>query len=164
MIALKNVLVPTDFGEAAASALNYGRDLARQYGAALHVLYVADDVNARYALDSAPMFLPDVQKEIEEDAKKRAASLLSDEDRAQLKARVAVCTSVSPAAVIVDYARTHAIDLIVMGTHGRLAMSHLLLGSIAEKVVRSAPCPVLTVRHPEREFIVPDALATVARV
>lgn len=164
MIALKNILVPTDFGEAAASALDYGRDLARQYSAALHLLFVADDINVRYVLDSTPMFLPDVQKEIEDEAKTRVEALLTDEDRKQLKARAAVYTSVSPAAVIVDYARAQAIDLIVMGTHGRLAMSHLLLGSIAEKVVRTAPCPVLTVRHPEREFIVPDALVAIAKV
>ena len=56
----------------------------------------------------------------------------------------------------------HTIDLIVMGTHGRGAIAQLLVGSVAEKVVRTAPCPVLTVRHPEREFVVPDAADTTA--
>ena len=49
------------------------------------------------------------------------------------------------------------IDLIVMGTHGRSGMERLLVGSVAERVIRTAPCPVLTVRHPEHEFIVPDS-------
>ena len=59
--------------------------------------------------------------------------------------------------------QTHAIDLTVIGTHGRGAMAHLLMGSVAERVVRLSLCPVLTVRFPERDFIVPDALAAIAR-
>ena len=66
------------------------------------------------------------------------------------------------ASTIVEYARNHGVNLIVMGTHGRGAVAHLLLGSVAERVVRLAPCPVLTVRHPEHEFVQPDTLATVA--
>ena len=62
-----------------------------------------------------------------------------------------------------QYATEHGIDLIVMGTHGRKALGHLLVGSVAERVVRAAPCPVLTVRHPEHEFLVPDALVAVAK-
>ena len=71
-------------------------------------------------------------------------------------------TSDNPAEEIVKYAKAHAIDLIVMGTHGRGALAQLLVGSVAERVVRTAPCPVLTVRHPEHEFIVPDAGETTA--
>ena len=59
---------------------------------------------------------------------------------------------------IVEYARSESIDLIVMGTHGRGALRHLLMGSVAERVVRWAPCPVLTVRAHERDFVQPDAL------
>ena len=56
---------------------------------------------------------------------------------------------------ILRYAKEQQIDLIVMGTHGRGAVSHLLIGSVAENVVRKAPCPVLTIRHPEHDFIMP---------
>lgn len=148
MIALKNILVPTDFGEPAAAALEYGRDIARQYGASLHLLFVADDITLRYALDSPPMFLPDMQREIEADGRQRVERLLSLEDREQLRAQVVVFTSMSTATTIVDYARAQQIDLIVMGTHGRGGVSRLLMGSVAERVVRTAPCPVLTVHHP----------------
>ena len=72
-------------------------------------------------------------------------------------------TSSRAAETIVQYARDHAVDLIVMGTHGRRALAHVLMGSVAERVVRMAPCPVLTVRHPEREFVAPDALVAVAK-
>jgi nucleotide-binding universal stress UspA family protein len=71
--------------------------------------------------------------------------------------------SPSPASAIVDYANGHGIDLIVLGTHGRGAVAHMLLGSVAERVARTATCPVLVVRHPEREFIRPDVLASAAQ-
>jgi nucleotide-binding universal stress UspA family protein len=67
----------------------------------------------------------------------------------------------TPALAIVTYAKDANLDLIVMGTHGRGGMAHVLMGSVAEKVVRTAPCPVLTVRHPEHEFVLPDALQVV---
>jgi len=63
----------------------------------------------------------------------------------------------------VDYATKERIDLIVTGTHGRGAVAHLLMGSVAERIVRTAPCPVLTVRRPEHEFVVPDTLVAVAK-
>ena len=72
-------------------------------------------------------------------------------------------TSNAPAAAIVDYAKDKRIDLIVAGTHGRGGVARLLLGSVTERVVRTAPCPVLTVRHPEHEFVIPDALVAVAK-
>jgi len=62
---------------------------------------------------------------------------------------------IRPPQAIVDYAKSANIGLIVMGTHGRGAVVQLLVGSVAERVVRTAPCPVLTVRHPEREFVAP---------
>jgi universal stress protein A len=162
MVVLKNVLVATDFDEPAATALAYGKDLARQYDATLHVLHVVDDVTARYATE-IPMFTADEQAEIEKSARARVDALLTSEDRKQLNARGIVRSSLSPALAICDYAKANRIDLIIMGTHGRGAMAHFLMGSVAERVVRTAPCPVLTVRRPEREFIMPDALTTVTQ-
>jgi nucleotide-binding universal stress UspA family protein len=87
----------------------------------------------------------------------RLGQRITDDDRATLQAKAVLETSDNPAEEIVRYAQAHSIDLIVMGTHGRSAVAHLLMGSVAERVVRTAPCPVLTVRHPEREFVIPDA-------
>jgi nucleotide-binding universal stress UspA family protein len=158
MIRIKNVLVATDFSEPSTAALDYGRELARTYEATLHVLHVTEDLRWRFAADATPAFPADAQEEIEASARARTNALLTDEDRAQLHARAAVQTAVSPAESIVEYAKTQAADVIVIGTHGRSGFSRVLMGSVAERVVRLAPCPVLTVRHPEHEFIAPDAL------
>jgi nucleotide-binding universal stress UspA family protein len=163
MIALKNILVATDFGEAADAALDYGRDFARTFGANLHVLHVVDNVLMR--VGGAEAFLgvyPDVQRDVDEAARRQLDQRISDEDRRVLGAKPVTITSNATAAAIAGYAADDKIDLIIMGTHGRGAVAHLLLGSVAEKVVRMAPCPVLTVRQPEREFLRPDALQLVA--
>jgi nucleotide-binding universal stress UspA family protein len=163
MILLKKILVATDFGEASDAALSYGRDLARTYGATLHVVHIAENILARYAGDGTLALLPQLQNDVEDVARKRLAELVSDEDRTMLHAKPVVLTALGTAEAIVEYAKTHNIDIIVMGTHGRRALAHLMMGSVAERVVRMAPCPVLTVRHPEHEFIAPDALVAVAR-
>ena len=164
MVTLKRIVVATDFGEAADVAFAYGRELARTFGASLDVLHVADNVVARgYAGEGFMAAYPELQRDVEEAATKRLDALVSDEDRAVLNARTVVRVSTSPPLAIVDYAREVHSDLIIMGTHGRGAMAHLLMGSVAERVVRTAPCPVLTVRHPEHEFVLPDALVAVAK-
>ena len=164
MMTLKRILVATDFGEAADVAFAYGRELARTFGASLDVLHVADNVLAHSIAGEGFMAsYPELQRDVEEVAAKRLEAMVSDEDRAVLGAKTAIRTSASPALTIVDYAREGRVDLIIMGTHGRGAMAHLLMGSVAERVVRTAPCPVLTVRHPEHEFVLPDALVAVAK-
>ena len=145
MILLKNILVATDFGDASDAALAYGRDLARSYNAVLHVLHVTDDVVVRYASELSVAVLPGIQAQMEENARERLNALVTVEDRQLLHAKPVVVTSLSPAEMIVDYARTHAIDLIVMGTHGRRGINRALLGSDAESVVRYSPVPVLLV-------------------
>ena len=162
MILFKKVLVATDFSQPSASALNYGRELARRFEATLHVLHVSDSVYLHYVGDAYPGVLPELQSEIEDAARAQLDGLLTAEDRTGLHVKPVMLNGMSPSRVIVDYSREQAIDLIVMGTHGRGAMGHLLMGSVAERVVRTAPCPVLTVHHPEREFVLPDAMAAVA--
>ena len=101
---------------------------------------------------------PEMQLQFELDARKQIEAAISDVDRIQLKALGVVLTSSIPAAAIVAYAHELDTDLIVMGTHGRGRVAHMLMGSVSERVVQTAPCPVLTVRHPEREFVLPDVL------
>ena len=163
MIALKSILVATDFGEPSDAALAYGRELARAFGAKLHVLHVADDVYVRLGGDAYVAVLPELQKDVEDAARKRLDDLLVDNDSSPLEIEKAVVTSSATAACIVDYARENKINLIIVGTHGRGAMAHLLVGSVAERVVRTAPCPVLTVRQHEHDFVVPDTLITTAQ-
>ena len=149
MILLQQILVATDFGDASGAALEYGRAFARRFGASLHLLHVMENMFLRpvpvdpYQMKAAIM--------------KRLSERLTDEDRTSLHATAVLETSDNTAAEIVEYAKEHNIDLIVMGTHGRNAVERLLVGSVAETVVRKAPCPVFTVRHPEHEFIAPDA-------
>ena len=163
MIAVKSILVPTDFGEAADAALTYGRALARRFGATLHVLHVAQNiyVNA-FGAENYAAVAPHLQQDLEEAARKELDELLIDSDKSGPPTKPVVLTSSSPAFAIVDYATTNSVDLIVMGTHGRGALAHIMMGSVAERVVRLAPCPVLTVKHPEHEFVSPDALVAVA--
>jgi nucleotide-binding universal stress UspA family protein len=163
MIAVKNILVATDFGEAADSALLYGRELAGRFGATLHVLHIAQNVYiTTFGAESYASIMPEMQQDIVSAARKRLNESVLDSDGSGPVTRPVVMTSGSPAFAIVDYARDNGIDLIVMGTHGRGALAHLMMGSVAERVVRLAPCPVLTVRHPEHEFVRPDALLTAA--
>jgi nucleotide-binding universal stress UspA family protein len=152
MIAPRNILVATDFGEAAETALAYGRALARTFGASLHLLHVKENTFLRpIAGDPHALY---------EAALRNVNQRLTDEDYHVLRVRGVVEISDDPADAIAQYARTADIDLIVTGTHGRTGMEHALIGSVAERVVRTAPCPVLTVRHPEREFVVPDGPVT----
>lgn len=159
MITLTNILVATDFGEASDAALAYGRALARQFSARLHVLHVVDDVYFRLGGDAYMAVLPELQQQLEADATTKLNALLIDDDPVRLPVTKAVATSSAAAAAVTDYARDHAIDLIVVGTHGRGAVGRLFLGSVAERIVRTAPCPVLTVRHPTHDFVHADTPA-----
>jgi nucleotide-binding universal stress UspA family protein len=163
MIALRNVLVATDFGEASGTALLYGRELARRFNATLHVLHVVDDLSARVMTASGlPYDVSPAQRDIETQARRQLDGLIAGENASELAIETAQITSTSPADAIVLYAKDAHVDLIIVGTRGRGGLTHFFLGSVAERVVRTAPCPVLTVHHPEQEFVRPDSLQTVA--
>ena len=162
MVTLKNILVATDFSEPSGVALNYGRDLARSYNARLHVLHVVEDVMMRYSPEVG-YALPQMQKDFEDAARRDLDKLVTDDDRSTLSIQPLVLTGANLAETIVRYARENDIDLIITGTHGRGLVKHLLMGSVAERVVRIAPCPVLTVRSHERDFISPDAMMEIAK-
>lgn len=162
MVVLKNILVATDFGEPSAVAMAYGRDLARSYNATLHVLHVVEDVMMRYSPEVG-FAIPDLQKDLEKAAQRDLAAAVTDDDRKTLKVVPVVQTSFNVPAGITEYAKANLIDLIIVGTHGRGAVKQLLLGSAAERVVRTAPCPVLAVRAKERDFIAPDALVAATK-
>jgi nucleotide-binding universal stress UspA family protein len=151
MINLKRILVPSDFSECSDAAVRYGLELAHKFGATLHLLHVIQDPATQpWAAEGFAVPLLEAVDQWQKDAKTRLDASIPSEDRASA---VVSCTIASPFPEILRYAIDNEIDLIVMGTHGRGGVSHMLLGSIAEKVVRRAPCPVLTVRQPEHEFV-----------
>lgn len=148
MLSIERILCPTDFSPCASHALPHALRLAREYGAELHlyhavVLHETEPADATYGL-------PDLEGLYEAIQEQTAAQLRETvpEDAGITTARAQV-RATSPARGILEYAEEREIDLIVMGTHGRRGLRRLLLGSVAEEVVRLAPCPVLTV--PENE-------------
>jgi len=155
MLTLKTVLVPTDFSDASESALRYGKAMAEAFGASLHVVHVMEDLLAHaWAAEVYVSSMPQLRDEIEKESRQRLATLLTDADRKTFRVETALLAG-NPFLEIIRYAKAHDVDLIVMGTHGRGPIAHMLLGSVAEKVVRKSPCPVLTVREAQHEFVMP---------
>jgi nucleotide-binding universal stress UspA family protein len=152
-IRLTKVLVPTDFSEPSAKAVLYGQALARSFGASLHVLHAVEEPLAQgWDAYGFPALLPERRAQVLADAQRRLEEVVPPPERDRQPTELVTCLG-DPRQEIVRFAKERGIDLIVMGTHGRGGVAHLLLGSVAERVVRTAPCPVLTVRHPEHEFV-----------
>jgi len=164
MIAPERILIPTDFSEPSDVALTYGLELARAFRATAIVIHVVKDRFARVFGDGIVVSTPELQADHENSARRRLDLLLHGGHRDLPEVQTTVIVSSAPADAIAGYARDADIDLIVIGTHGRGGMAHFLLGSVAERVVRIAPCPVLTARHPEHEFVPPDKAAPIAHV
>lgn len=150
MLKIERILYPTDFSDCAGHALPCAVRLAERHGAELHllhalVLHEADPGNAAYRLPN--------MEELYEALEKRAAENMTDavekHGGVDFEMRHALVRGISAAGSILDYAEEQAVDMVVMGTHGRRGLRRLLLGSVTEEVVRLVPCPVLTV--PQRE-------------
>jgi universal stress protein A len=150
MAEIKRLLVPTDFSPTADLAIEYAVDIASRYGASVLLLHVVDDptVTSTY-LDEYFADLPALRNDMRDDGMRRLSELAKRYAKANVDAMGEVAIG-RPAPTIVREATTRKTDLIVMGTHGRSGVAHLMLGSVAEKVLRSAPCPVLTVRDTAR--------------
>ena len=152
MIKLKKVLVPTDFSDGARQALKYGMSFAKEYGAELVLLHVVENLTVGYASDLFPVPMAEVLQEISGYAKSELAKL-GDEARARGLSVQEQVMQGKPSAEFIRFASEHEIDVIVLGTHGKGMLDQALFGSTTERVVRRAPCPVLTVRKPEHEFV-----------
>ena len=154
-MTLKRILLPTDFSDTAQHALGYAREMAERFGAEVHVLHVvADPTPQEWAVGAGALVVSDLLKTWEADAERHLAGISVDGVEIVRAIRVGHAFF-----EILQYATDNAIDMIVMGTHGHGPVKHLLLGSVAEKVVRKAPCPVLTVRQPGHEFVMPGSPA-----
>ena len=169
MIALKRILVPTDFSESSRAAVRYGVAFARAFNARLDLLHVAGRRDLEVMLegervvhaltdDVAAGQPSDPYALMHEAEREMLAKLLTEHEEQELHPQYVLRVSGTggPYLEIVRYAVEQDIDLIVMGSHGGGAVAHMLMGSVADKMVRKSPCPVLTVRHPEHEFILPE--------
>jgi nucleotide-binding universal stress UspA family protein len=151
MIKLEKILTPTDFSDPSQQALTYACELAKRFGAELHLLHVVQPPTTIAVYGTA---LPDEILHPEPAAQKELEKLeVPDAD--QIREVVREVRNGPTFVEIVRYAKAVDVDLIVMGTHGRGGIVHALLGSVAEKVVRKAPCPVLTVRDKGHQFVMP---------
>jgi len=147
MQPIRRILFPTDFSEHADSAWLYALQFAQQFGADVHLLHV---VSPPPHMGEAYLGNFDSRKYVQ--ALTSAANDSMDRQIEAAKDRALIFRREARVGVafreIIEYAAKHDIDLIVMGTHGHTGLAHVVLGSVAEKVVRTAPCPVLTVRCP----------------
>ena len=137
-----HILVPLDFSDGAAGALESAVALAQQTQARLTLLHVVH-IPPAVEVDLTPYLV-----DMEADARRGMTTYLKRVREAGLVGDVQVQRGV-PYREILDMAHTQQVDLIVMGTHGRTGLTHALIGSVAEKVVRLAPCPVMVTRQPE---------------
>jgi nucleotide-binding universal stress UspA family protein len=144
MVTIRGVLVPTDFSEPAGAALAYARSLAEKFGSRLYLLHVVPIPQVGWAGDRATFAWPTLLADLATNARQQLNELIPAAD--PLPGRTSCATTVgNPVASILQYVDDHEVDLIVMGTHGRGFIGHMLLGSVAERIVRLAPVPVLTV-------------------
>ncbi len=151
---IKRILVPMDFSECAKKALQYAIPLAKEHKAAITLLYVVAPppyVGGEFGVTDY-QFDPTARA----NAEKELAKLVVDEVRGEISADTLVCAG-APALEILNAAKELAADLIVISTHGHTGLTHVFLGSVAEDVVRRAPCPVLVVREHEHEFLAASA-------
>ena len=147
---LKKILVPIDFSNCSKKALQYAIPLAQQHQAALTLLYVVPN---NYAIGEYGGFdYASLEEEMRASGERQLAELSVDAVQGRVEADAAIRIG-SAGVEIVEAAKAEPADLIVISTHGHTGLKHVLLGSVAEYVVRRAPCPVLVVREHEREFV-----------
>jgi nucleotide-binding universal stress UspA family protein len=156
VIDIKRILAPTDFSAHSEQAVRYACRLAERLGAELHLINVLSEIiPAGPDPLLMPIMPPQFYQENEERARETLARLL-DPSWGEPSAVTTAVQWGSPVEAIVDYAREQHIDMIVIATHGRTGLSHVLLGSVAERIVREAPCPVLTIRNSKRAVAASD--------
>jgi universal stress protein A len=137
---IRHILAPTDFSQLSKQAVTYAFELAQNVDAKLSLLHVIEV--PVYAIEvSLPL------EDLEQDARRELSRLLPEAESAHVAVTRLVEMGV-PSQKILETAAAEQVDMIVMATHGRAGLSHLIMGSVAERVVRTAPCPVLTIRPP----------------
>ena len=153
-IRIERILVPIDFSDHSAAAIKYACELAAKFDAELHLLHALEVHAATTPAFEMGLALPTYISESKAAAESALAGTLDPRWSAGRKVTQSVVEGL-PKVQILRYAREQNIDLIVLSTHGRTGLTHVLVGSVAETVVRTAPCPVLTVRPEGHQFVMP---------
>ena len=147
---IKNILVPIDFSDYSKKALEYAVSFAKKFKARMHLVYVIEPIIGPIDIELM-VDHEQIHKDIEKNALKELRKLINDEIDPEIKAYI-LTKNGKPFYEINKAASENDIDLIIISTHGQTGIKHLLFGSTAEKVVRKAPCPVLTLREPIKGF------------
>lgn len=151
-MTFKRLLVPTDFSASADAALDHAVSMAGRFQASLHLLHVVNDPGAGlYGLGDAEVKLNRLKQKAESRARERLQELARDSSAVDIRTQVAQRTSLGVGDVVQEYAGTHKIDLVMMGTQGRGGLGRLVLGSVANTLIRRLSCPVMTVRERDEE-------------
>lgn len=148
-LAIARILVPIDFSVHSKHALKYAIPMAQQYGASLHLIHVVEPTVYPADLGFGQVVLPGIEEELREKGAQALETLVKEEIGRKVRATCSVRTG-KPHQEILAEARERNIDLIIVATHGHTGVEHMLFGSTAARIVRTAPCPVLTIR-PEAE-------------
>lgn len=148
---IKKVLVPIDFSDYSKSALKYAVNFVKQFSAELDLVYVVEPVIYPPDFSMGQIAIPSVDLEMDKRAGEELDKLAKREIPPEIRVKKIVKTG-KPFIEIIETASTENIDLIIIATHGHTGVEHILFGSTAEKVVRKAPCPVLTLREPIKGF------------
>jgi nucleotide-binding universal stress UspA family protein len=149
-LRLQRILVPIDFSECSKKALEYALPLAREQQAALTLLYVVPP--AYSAGEYSGVDFAQLEASLCDGGQRELTKIAVNEVRGEVSADTLIKVG-SPARQIVETARKLPADLIVISTHGRTGLKHVLMGSVAEHVVQRAPCPVLVVREREHDIV-----------
>ncbi|MBW7898797.1 putative universal stress protein [Candidatus Brocadiaceae bacterium B188] len=153
MISIRNILCPIDYSVYSEMALKYAIEFAEKYQAKLYLMHVLDI--RVYDINNPELYnINVVDEETVEKLRERLLRCVNEDTRGRISVEALIIQGV-PFAEIIKVSKEYRIDLIVIGTHGRTGLSHAIMGSVAEKIVRKAPCPVLTIRHPEHDFVMP---------
>ena len=148
---IKKVLVPIDFSDYSKSALKYAVNFVKQFNAELILIYVVEPVIYPPDFSMGQIAIPSVDLEMDKRAVEELTKLAQKEIPHEVKVYSVVKTG-KPFIEIIETAAEENVDLIIIATHGHTGVEHILFGSTAEKVVRKAPCPVLTLREPIKGY------------
>lgn len=149
--AINKILVPIDFSDYSKNSLKYAVNFAKFLKAKVYLIYVIEPQIYPADFSMGQIAMPPVELELDKRAKEELEKLAKTEINGELEVETIIKTG-KPFIEIIETAREIAVDLIIIATHGRSGVEQILFGSTAEKVVRKAPCPVLTLRDPIKGF------------